>query len=332
MIKTLREEADKNNIFIGAAVNTNLLDKDRDYTNLLKTEFNMVVPENAMKWHTLRPEKDVFDFVQADKLVSFAEENKMAVRGHTLVWGATMPDWFNKLSPGEMNKSLEEHINKVVGRYKGKIYAWDVVNEAFDDSGEYADSHLIKSVGPKYTEKSFRLAKKADPTARLFWNEWGADCINKRSDRFYELVKTLLLRNVPIEGVGFQMHTGLGRPKTTTTLPDIESVRENFERFAKLGLEIHITEMDVQIQEAEGLHEEKLKKEARFYGDIMSMVLQIPQFKALLQWGVNDKYSWVSTWLTHKDDAPLMFDKDNKPKLAYYAVKKALGNNIKLHI
>ena len=127
------------------------------------------------------------------------------------------------------------------------------------------------------------------------------------------------------------MHTGLGRPKTTTPLPDIESVRKNFERFAKLGLEINITEMDVQIEEAEGLFEEKLKKEAKFYGDIMNMALQIPQFKALLQWGVNDKYSWVSTWLTHKDDAPLMFDKENKPKLAYYAVKKALENNVKLH-
>ena len=332
MTKTLREVADKNKIFIGAAVNTNLLDKDRDYTNLLKTEFNMVVPEKAMKWNTLQPEKDVFDFAQADRLVSFAEENKMAVRGHTLVWGARMPDWFNKLSPGEMNKSLEEHINKVAGRYKKKVHAWDVVNEALEDSGEYADSGLMKSVGSEYIEKSFRLAKKADPIARLFWNEWGADCINKRSDRFYELVKTLLLRNVPIEGVGFQMHTGLGRPKTTTTLPDIESVRENFERFAKLGLEIHITEMDVQIQEAEGLHEEKLKKEAKFYGDIVNMALHIPQFKALLLWGVNDKYSWVSTWLTHKDDAPLMFDKDNKPKLAYYAVKKALENNVKLHI
>ena len=150
MAKTLREVADKNNIFIGAAVNTNLLDVDRDYTNLLKTEFNMVVPEKAMKWNTLQPEKDVFDFAQADRLVSFAEENKMAVRGHTLVWGARMTDWFNKLSPGEMNKSLEEHINKVVGRYKGKIYAWDVVNEALEDNGEYADSDLIKSIGSEY--------------------------------------------------------------------------------------------------------------------------------------------------------------------------------------
>ena len=255
----------------------------------------------------------------------------MAVRGHALVWGAKMPDWFNKLTSGEMIESLEEHINKVSGRHRGKIYAWDVVNEALDDEGEYEDSDLIKSLGPEYIEKSFRIAKKADPVAKLFWNEWGADCINKRSDRFYELVKTLLLKNVPIEGVGFQMHTGLGRPKTTTPLPDIESVRENFERFAKLGLEIHITEMDVQIEEAKGLFEEKLKKEAKFYGDIINMALLIPQFKALLQWGVNDKYSWVSTWLTHKDDAPLMFDKENKPKLAYYAVKKALENNVKLH-
>jgi len=325
MTNTLREVADKNNIFIGAAVNTNLLDKDQVYTNLLKTEFNMVVPENEMKWHTLRPEKDVFDFAQADRLVSFAEENKMAVRGHTLVWGARMTDWFNKLSPGEMNKSLEEHINKVVGRYKGKIYAWDVVNEALEDNGEYADSDLMKSAGSEYIEKSFQLAKKADPTARLFWNEWGADCLNKRSDRFYKEVEGLLSRNVPIDGVGFQMHTGLGRPETTTPLPDIESVRENFKRFVDLGLEIHITEMDVQIQSAPGNWQDKLQQEASFYGEIMKMSLGFPNFKALLVWGVDDKHSWISTYLTKTKDAPLLFDELYKSKLAYYAIRKALG-------
>ena len=138
------------------------------------------------------------------------------------------------------------------------------------------------------------------------------------------MVKELLSKKVPLDGVGFQMHAGLGRPKTTTPLPDIESVRKNFGRFAKLGLEITIiTEMDVQIQEAEGSYE-KLQKEADFYGSIMKTALSVPKFKAFLQWGVNDKYSWISTWLTHKDDAPLLFDKDNKPKPAYYAVMEAL--------
>lgn len=324
MDNSLRYLADKRNIFVGAAVNTNLLDKDQDYTNLLKTEFNMVVSENAMKWHTLRPQKDVYDFAQADKLGLFAEDNKMAIRGHTLVWGAKMPEWFDLLDASEMSRSIDEHINKVAGRYKGKIYAWDVINEALEDSGEYAESSLLKSLGPKYIESSFWTARKVDPNAKLFWNEWGADRINKRSDRFYKEVKGLLSKNVPIDGVGFQMHTGLGRPETTTPLPEIDSVRKNFKRFTDLGLEIHITEMDVQIQSALGNWQDKLRQEADFYGEIMKMSLEFPNFKAFLVWGVDDKHSWISTYLTNKKDAPLLFDESYKPKPAFFAVKKAL--------
>lgn len=326
MDNSLRSLADKREIFVGAAVNTNLLDNDNDYTNLLKAEFNMVVPENAMKWHTIRPQKDVYDFAQADKLVLFAEDNKMAIRGHTLVWGAKMSDWFNQLDSDLKIKNINEHIDRVLDRYRGKVYAWDVVNEAIDDSGEYAPSELLNSVGPKYIEESFRRAREVDKKTKLFWNEWGADCINKRSDRFYEEVKGLLSRNVPIDGVGLQMHTGLGRPETTTPLPEIDNVRENFKRFADLGLEIHITEMDVQIQSAPGSWADKLQQEADFYGEIMKMSLEFPSFKAFLVWGVDDKHSWISTYLTDKKDAPLLFDESYKPKIAYYAVKKALGD------
>lgn len=324
MDNSLRSLAEKRKIFVGAAVNTNLLSKDPEYKKILESEFNMVVAENAMKWNFLRPNESTFLFDEADKLVDFAEKNDMAVRGHTLVWGARMPDWFNQLNIAEMNKSLEEHINKVAGRYKAKIYAWDVVNEALDDNGEYADSNLFKSFGPKYIETSFWTARKVDPNTKLFWNEWGADCINKRSDKFYKEVKDMLSKNIPIDGVGFQMHTGLGRPETTTPLPDVGSVKENFKRFANLGLEIHITEMDVQIQSAPGNWQDKLQQEADFYGEIMKMSLEFLNFKAFLVWGVDDKHSWISTYLTNKKDAPLLFDESYKPKLAYYAVKKAL--------
>lgn len=321
---SLRSLADKRKIFIGVAVNTNLLSNDPEYKMILESEFNMVVAEKAMKWNRLRPNESTFLFDEADKLVDFAEKNDMAVRGHTLVWGAIMPDWFNQLDPAGMNKSIDEHIVEVAGRYKGKVYAWDVVNEALEDSGEYADSNLLKSLGPKYIETAFWTARKVDPNTKLFWNEWGADCINKRSDRFYKEVRELLSRNVPIDGVGFQMHTGLGKPKTTTPLPDIESVRENFKRFADLGLEIHITEMDVQIQSAPGNWDDKLQQEADFYGEIMKMSLEFPNFKAFIIWGVDDKHSWTSTYLTNKNDAPLLFDESYRPKSAYYAVKKAL--------
>jgi len=324
MGQSLRELANKRGIYIGAAVNVDLLAKDREYKGLLQKEFNMVVPENVMKWKHIRPDKNTFSFEKADELVAFAEGNKMVVRGHTLVWGTEMPDWFVQLNSEEMYKSLEEHINKVAGRYKKKIYAWDVINEALTDEGEFNNDCLTRTIGPKYLELSLKLARETDPNAKLFWNEWGADCLNKRSDKFYELVKELLSKKIPLDGVGFQMHTGLGRPKTTTPLPDVENVRKNFERFEKLGLEIHITEMDVQIQDGQGSWNERLDQEADFYRDILKMTLDISNFKAIVLWGVNDKYSWISNWLTHNEDAPLLFDKNNKPKPAYFAIKEVL--------
>ncbi|OGM57041.1 hypothetical protein A2955_03495 [Candidatus Woesebacteria bacterium RIFCSPLOWO2_01_FULL_37_19] len=321
---SLRELADKKGIFIGAAVNVGHLEKDSEYKEVLLREFNMVAPENAMKWSTIRPDKDTFVFDQADKLVAFAEANKMAVRGHTLMWDVKIPVWVtNGTTDEEMLSLLENHIKTVADRFKGRIYAWDVVNEPINDEGEFVSSPLFKRLGDKYIELAFKWAKEADPTAKLFLNDWGSDPINKRSNKLYEIVKNLIAKGVPIDGVGFQMHLALGRSKTSPTVPEMSSIRENFKRFSDLGLEIHITEMDIQIQSGEGTEEERLVEQSEAYKNILETALEFPNFKALVQWGVNDKYSWI-TGLNGKEDSPLIFDKENKPKPAYFALKEVV--------
>ncbi len=324
MTKTLRELADKKGIYIGAAVNVSHLEKDNLYKEVLQKDFNMVAPENAMKWSMLRPNKDTFVFDQADKLIEFAELNKMTVRGHTLMWDVKIPTWVTDgTTDQEMVNLLENHVKTVAGRYKGKIYAWDVVNEPINDEGEFVYSSLFKRLGEKYIELAFKWTREADPDAKLFLNDWGSDSINKRSDKLYEIVKNLIAKGVPIDGIGFQMHLALGRSKTSPTVPDMSSIRENFKRFSELGLEIHITEMDIQIHSFEGSLEEKLQHQADAYKSILEVSLEFPNFKALVQWGVNDKYSWI-TGLNGQEDAPLIFDKENDPKPAYFAIKQLL--------
>lgn len=324
-MSSLKDLSNNKNIFIGTAVHVGHLERDKGYKEVLQREFNMVVSENAMKWSRIRPNKETFDFEQADKLVVFAEENKMAVRGHTLVWDVKLPTWVTEgTTDEEILNILETHIKTVAGRYKGRIYAWDVVNEPISDEGEFVNSSLYKRLGEKYIELSFKWAKEADPNAKLFLNDWGSDSINKRSDKLYEIVKDLIAKGVPIDGVGFQMHLGLGDCKTSHTVPEMSSIRENFTRFANLGLEIHITEMDIQINYGGGTEEEKLKEQAEAYKNILETALEFPNFKALVVWGVNDKYSWITDLNDGSEDAPLIFDKDNKPKPAYFAINEVL--------
>ena len=324
-MSSLRELADIRGIFIGAAVNVSHLENDKEYEEVLQREFNMVAPENGMKWSKLRPGKDTFNFDHADKLVEFAQENKMTVRGHPLVWDVKLPVWVTDgTTDEEMLSILENHIKTIAGRYKGKIYAWDVVNEPITDEGEFVSSPLYKRLGEKYIELSFKWAKESDSKAKLFLNDWGSDSINKRSNKLFEIVKDLIAKGVPIDGVGFQMHLGLGNCKTSNTVPEMSSIMENFKRFSDLGLEIHITEMDIQINYGKGTPEEKLKEQAEAYKSILETALEFPNFKSLIVWGINDKYSWITDLNEGSEDAPLIFDKENKPKPAYFAIKKVL--------
>ncbi|RIH86744.1 Endo-1,4-beta-xylanase Z [Meiothermus luteus] len=306
----LRALAEKRNFQIGAAVEPSLLLQEPEYARILAQEFNLVVAENVMKWGALQTSRGQYNFALADLLMDFAQKNRMAVRGHTLVWHQQLPRWmYGSFSPAEMEAILREHIQTVVGRYRGRIAYWDVVNEAVGDDAKLRPTPF--EVLPDYLEKAFRLAREADPQAKLFYNDYGAEGLGPKSDAIYALLKGLKERGVPLDGVGFQVHVDLGFS------PGAVRMAENLERFARLGLEIHITEMDVRLS-GPGSRAERLEKQAQVYREVMRVCLGQPRCKAFTLWGFTDAHSWRSA------SEPLIFDADYKPKPAYLALQQAL--------
>ncbi|NEQ67764.1 MAG: endo-1,4-beta-xylanase, partial [Symploca sp. SIO2D2] len=251
--------------------------------------------------------------------VTFAKTNQMQVQGHTLVWHQSLPSWLAEAewTREEVLELMRQHIYTVVGHYRGQVESWDVVNEAISHNGKMRDSVFLNNIGPEYIEMAFRWAHEADPQARLFYNDHDAEELGKKSDAIYELVKNLLERNVPIHGVGFQMHTSLKRP------PNPQKVAANIQRLGELGLEVWITEMDVQIYDGKGTREEKLAAQAEVYRDILRVCLDAPNCKSFATWGFSDKYSWIP-YFFDRPDSPLLFDESYRPKPAYNALVEEL--------
>ena len=324
---TLRELAKKKNFYIGAAVLPNILKKDSKYAETLSSEFNMVGMEKSMKWQVIHPDVNNYTFEEADKLIEYALKNDMAVRGHTLVYSRKMPEWFNNINAKKvMEEQLEKHIKTLALRYKGKIYAWDVINEEFDFEGNHQQTPLFNMLGESYIERAFHWAHESDSEVKLFINEFGIEELNKRSDLTYNMIVDLLNNGVPVHGIGFQMHRALGNDaEWLNKLPDLESMRKNFQRFADLGLEIHITEMDISLQKGIGRYEEMLMEQAKAYREILEVALSIKNFKALVVWGVTDLYNWID-FISQTKDAPLLFDREYKKKPAYFEIQKLLQN------
>jgi len=317
----------KRGVYFGAAILPNLLEKEPEYAKILSSEFDMVASESCMKWSAIHPNLNEYTFDEADKLVGFALENKMAIRGHTLVYSRKMPDWFNNIKDKNvMEKQLEEHIKTIVERYKGKVCAWDVINEEIDFNGNHQQSPLFKILGTTHIEKAFQWAHEADHKAKLFVNEFGIEEMGSRSDLIYEMIVGFLEKGVPVHGIGFQMHRALGNDdKFLNKLPNLESMRKNFQRFADLGLEIHITEMDIPIQKGSGTYQERLAEQAKAYREILEVALSIKNFKALVIWGITDLQNWID-YMTKEKDAPLLFDREYKKKPAYFRMMEAFEN------
>lgn len=314
-VPPLRVLAEKCGIYIGAAVERSLLDIP-EYAYTLRQEFNMLTTENALKFGPVHPQPDIYYFDDADRIISFAESNGMKVRGHTLVWHQQLPTWITqgRYSREEWMNILREHIMTVVGRYKGRVYAWDVVNEAINDDGTLRDTIWLRNIGPEYIELAFRWAHEADPQALLFYNDYGAEGLNAKSDAIYNLVKSLLEKGVPIHGVGLQMHISLENP------PNPQEVAANIKRLNKLGLEVHITEMDVRIRTP--ARWEDLIRQAEIYREILKVCLSAENCKAFVMWGLTDKYSWIPSHFSGYG-AALIFDESYKPKPAYYYIAAA---------
>lgn len=322
---------------IGVAVNIRSLQGED--SALIVTEFNSITPENDMKIGPIHPAEDEFNWENADSIVAFAQRNKLKVRGHNLVWhheGQT-PKWIFKDKDGNpaskelVLQRLKDHITAVVSRYKSKLYAWDVANEVISDKpDEYLrPSEWYKICGEEYIAKAFQWAHEADPNALLFYNDYNEISPVKR-EKIYRLVKSLKDAGVPIHGVGLQAHWAINEPSR-------EQLDSTLKRFADLGLKIQITELDISVYPKEHNARERRLEDANTSFTFEKENAQIEKYKMCFQlfrkyknvisgvtfWNISDKYSWLDNFpVKNRKDYPLLFDKDLKPKKAYWEVVK----------
>jgi endo-1,4-beta-xylanase len=333
---SLREAARGLGMLIGAAVRPAQL-SEAAHASTLAREFNMVEPEDALKWEVVHPQPESFDFSQADQIVDFARRHDMKVRGHTLVWHRQNPKWLTEgnYTSGKLAGILEKHIKTVVGHYKGKIFAWDVVNEAFDElrPGELRDTIWrdqpgigLAENGTSYIERCFRWAHEADPQALLFYNEAEAEAVNPKSDAIYAMVRDFRGRGVPIDGVGLQMHISISRMNVSTLHTDIASISANIQRFTAVGVQVHITELDVAVPVDTGgnARPEDVRLQADIYRQIADACLSHPGCTAIQTWGFTDKYSWIGSHSKQTQGAALPFDRNYRAKPANEALLNAL--------
>lgn len=314
----LRPLADAAGLAFGAAVKSGRFAEEADYAALLAANCNIVVPENAMKWGPLMTGPGTYDFAGADALVAFAERHAMRLRGHTLVWHRQLPPWIEKggLDAAALGRALDAHIRTVVGRYRGRIWQWDVVNEAVADNGkELRDSVFLRRLGPDYIARAFRVAHEADPACRLFYNDYGAEGAGPKADRVYRLLQELVAAGVPVHGVGMQMHRSLG------DMPPPAAVRDNMRRLAALGLEVAVTELDIRVPLPATAA--AFAQQAAHYAALLELCLAEPYCKTVLCWGMSDRYSWVPKFFKGHG-AALPFDGAFGPKPAAHAIARVL--------
>jgi endo-1,4-beta-xylanase len=287
------------------------------YQEVARTEFNFMTPENAMKWDATEPSQNNFTFSQADQHVAFALNNNMKIHGHTLVWHSQLPSW---VANGSWNSTtltnvMYNHIDTVMNHWTdGQIAVWDVVNEAFNEDGSRRSSVFQNVIGNSYIELAFQRARAADSQTKLVYNDYNVETINSKSNAMYNMVADFKNRGVPIDGVGLQMHLAGSI--------DYNSLAQNMQRFANLGVEIYITEMDVRYPTP--ISQANLQAQATVYSNVLARCRAQPACKALQVWGIPDKYSWVPD-VFPGTGAPLLFDDNYNAKPAYYAVQSGLS-------
>ncbi|RZL29783.1 MAG: 1,4-beta-xylanase, partial [Rubrivivax sp.] len=258
--------------------------------------------ENEMKMDATEPSQNQFNFSNGDRILSWAQQNGKRVRGHALAWHSQQPGWMQNMSGTSLRNAMLNHVTQVATHYKGKVYAWDVVNEAFADgsSGGRRDSNLQRT-GNDWIEAAFRAARAADPGAKLCYNDYNTDGINAKSTGVYNMVKDFKARGVPIDCVGFQSHLG------TSLQGDYQA---NLQRFSDLGVEVQITELDIQTS----------GNQANMYAGVTNACMKVSRCKGITTWGVRDTDSWRGTAA-----APLLFDGSGNKKAAYTSTLNALN-------
>ncbi len=329
---------------IGTCMNiTQINGTDLQAKPFIAANFNSVTAENAMKWERIHPMPGRYDFSIADSMVNFAMANKMFVVGHTLIWHSQTPDWVfqdslgNPLERDGLLKRMKDHIFTVVGHFKGKVNGWDVVNEAVDEDGLLRQTKWLTIIGPDYIEKAFEFAKQADPGAELYYNDYNNELPAKR-EGIIPIIADLKAKGIKIDGMGIQGHWHLDSPA-------LNVIDESIDKYAALGLKVMITEMEVNVlptppevygadvsQQARyleklnpysaGLPDSVSSKLAQRYADLFRVFLKHKDVVTRVTfWGVNDGYSWKNNWpIKGRTNYPLLFDRNYKPKPAFYAV------------
>lgn len=303
------------------------------YARTIEQEFNAVVVEHHMKWAPLcvsepgplpggKPSERLgrYDFYHSDLIVDWALERNMLVKGHVLVWAATSPSLIKDMDAVQLAKVLKEHIFTVMGHYRGRISLWDVVNEPLAPDGSLAENVFFNKLGSEYIELAYQWAHEADPLATLILNENKAEGIGSaKADAFYELCADLKAKGVPFHGVGLQAHfnaAGTGRHRTPTP----RMVKEQIRRLGKLGLSVHISEMDVRVSQLPAELRDVAQRQV--YHDIIAAALSEQACDGIWLWGFTDRHTWVQNF--YYDDEPLIFDENYAKKEAYYGLRDAL--------
>ena len=290
---------------------------DPTYATTLAREFNGLTPENELKWATLHPEPTTYNFGPADALVDFARAHDMKIRGVPLVWNEQNPAWLDQgnFSGPQMSSILAAHIATVVGHYKGRIAQWDVVNEPFTEDGSLRNT-VFRRIGNRYMDDAFAMAHAADPAAKLFLNERGIEVPGAKADGAFNTILKMKQRGVPINGVGFQMHAD-------QVGPTAEQLTTQIARYAAIGVEVAITEMDVRLPVP--VTTTALQTQARLYGDALKACRVAPNCSTFVTWGFTDKYSWIPQFFPGMGSATVM-DSAYIKKPAYDALNKNLEN------
>ncbi len=330
---------------IGGAFNRNLVSgKDPNAVAIAIKHFNTATSENDMKWSLIHPRPKEYNWEPADRFVSFAEKNNMVPIGHCLIWHAQVPSWTyrdddrNLLNREELLARMKDHITTVVGRYKGRVKGWDVVNEALNDDGTLRNSRWLRIIGEGSEEKqydfiakAFEYANQADPDAELYYNDYSLDTNKKKCDGAVEIVKYLKSKGIRIDGVGIQLHAGLD-------YPDKESLEYSISSLAATSVKVMMTELDIRTQtrgyrgadirrvnrrdsvDADAASEETQRKLAEKYAELFSVFVKHKRdISRVTFWGVYDRTSWIG-------GSPLLFDRNYQPKEAFDAVVRVVEN------
>jgi len=331
---------------IGAALNpSQFYERDEGEVDIIETHFNTITPENVMKWERIHPEPNTYDFEAADRYVAFGENRDMFIVGHTLVWHNQTPDWVfeddegNPVSRDTLLQRMRDHIHTVVGRYKGRVDGWDVVNEALNEDGTLRETPWLETIGEDYLAKAFQYAHEADPEAELYYNDYSLERSPKREGAV-KLVENLQAQDVPITGIGTQAHHRLA-----SDAPSAEAQATTIEAFADLGIDVMVTELDIAVlprpQEhwgadirksaelqdelnpyPEALPDSVQQALARRYAELFAVFLDHRDaLTRVTFWGVTDEDSWLNNWpIRGRTSYPLLFDRENEPKPAFEAV------------